>query len=270
MKHATQKSDDGGAIVRYYVEVPDNIAIDKVKQGFRHQIKAFPCEKKDINTKTASRGMKSIEKAKHNQQATIVVGVSNTTSAPSSPITMERSKKRLQDQIRFLQGEKCDSFPFLSKFDTAMCQSESRVEGMAASSMLLARPLTTMKFAEQGEHLSTRGRPSDQLYHGQPRSMLMYPDHRWLAPLSTMVTATMPAPFFRTSPQCFAPQHPRFVPFSSFSGGIFNTTGLEWDPCVLNLLALRLERPNMGSGLQDRPVIRNKKEGAVPDQFFHG
>ena len=156
----------------------------------------------------------------------------------------------LPDQKRsFLpidKGEILDSSPSLPKLGSAICQPDPVTEGVAAPSTLVASPYTTLKSLEQGEHLNLRLGLLDRFcYHGLSRSTLLYSDRRsWLAPISTIATPNMPLPFVRRSSTSLPPQFPHFRQFSSFTGG---TTGLQWDPCVLHLLALRLERPNTGS-----------------------
>lgn len=224
MKHATQhKSGGGGGTVRY-LEVPDNVAIDKVKQGFRHQVKQANQSNKPGSGETL------IQKIKH------------TKPSQRSPIVMGTEKA-----TRTVNG---------------LCPPPGIwVEGMVAPSMLACPPVINRKLQGWGEHMSTRAGNLDHLYYGLPRSTLLYSDNRWLDPLSPLLTVPMPAPLFRRNPLILPSQHPLFPPFSSFTRGLGNTRGLEWDPHVMNLLALRFERPCMGTVQHDLPVMKKTSEG---------
>ena len=258
LKHASPNKSEGVGAMKYYIEVPDNVAIDKVKQGFRHQIKAFDCNKNGLHKKIANQEVmaKRSEKPKHSPPPLFVGGMENaksgTATGGNGKGTMGSSKLLLTHDKRFLPtgAEKWSLWPASSMIDTSTCpRPDFMVQGMQAPYLLLAppHPLSTMR-------LPTRSGDLDGLLHSQSRSALLYrPDQRWLAPLSRMITATMPAPFLkRGAPQ----QQHLFEQISSWTNIAGNTTGLEWDPCVLNLLALRHERPNSGTVLQNDPLSK--------------
>ena len=269
MKHATRDKNITGRGTNKFLEVPDSVAIDKVKQGFRHQIKqAKSFNMKDIKKNTTAMTSREMtmskgvaqNKAKHRQRLSIVMDMAKSTrkdATSTTSIIMDSSNMSLSDQERVLpidQGETLDSSPSVCKGDSAICRRpDSGIEGStlaAPSSMLNACPLTTMKSLGQREYLNKRLGHLDRLIHGFPTSTFLYSDRRsWLDPMTTIVPPTimMPPPFYlRRSPPSLPPQPPFFGQFPPFTGGTGYSTGLEWDPGVLHLLALRLERPKPG------------------------
>ena len=282
MKHTTHIKREGRGTTKCYVEVPDNVAIDKVKQGFRHQIsKTFAHGKKDINQKTDNRAMiihtQTIQKTKHGQLVRparpIVVDMENTTtSGTSGKIITDTMKPMFLDLLPSLQsdGATCAALPSLSILDNGTAFSRlpdfRGVGGMLAPSILVtSNVLPAMNYLGPvgGELANALRGHFDDVHHGLSRSTLLLPDYRWPAlavSLSTMVNeATFQAPFLRRSSPSLPPQHSIVEQISSLTSAARNIAGSEGDPSLLGLVALQLERSRPSKALQHNlPAVIRK------------
>ena len=265
MKRVTQKPSGHGGTLRYYEEVPDKIAIDKVKQGLRHQVEILPFHnKKGMPDTTASpkTWIKQDEKPQQSQCPSITGRAYGRNS-----ISMDTSKqeRQLSDHVTLSQteGEKCDSLPLFSTDNAAPFRPDFRVlaEMMGPPTMVgTGSPTTTnnrtsLSQGGRAEYLTQGPSVIDHGYHhGVPENtLLLHPNGlQQLAPsLSTMIpaatTTTIPTLFLRRSTSRLPTQHPLFQLLPLLRGDLgTRRPALEQDHSVLDLLTLWLGQPHSG------------------------